>query len=151
MELTERECARLVCRSRLDVLQALGERVCRVERLKSPDNREIVTLENLRAAVRIPQDPPPLNGRSFDVRAHPLGFGIVELTLPAGVVSREELEGRFGPGTSLPIMPEGSSFPFLYKVNVQEPRARCSMFAYCTGQDLRASVVEITFRTESEM
>ena len=148
-ELTESDFQQVVAASRVETLMAIGKRLCHIEFEHTSPDKSIVTLENLTAAFGIPQQPPPLEGRAIDLRAHPLGFGIIELSLPVGRLNRAEIERRFGQGHLMPRLHLDVPHDFHYWIRDDDPKGRSSLFASCTDdRDRRASVVRITYRTE---
>jgi hypothetical protein len=148
-ELTESDFHQVVAASRVETLMAIAKRLCHIRFEHASSGESIVTLENLTAAFGIPQRPFPLEGKAIDLRAHPLGFGIIELSLPVGRLNRAEIERRFGKGHLLPRLHLEVPHDFHYWISDDDPKGRSSLFAGCTDdRDMRASIVRITYRTE---
>jgi hypothetical protein len=147
-ELTEKEFGTLVAARRVEVLYRLCEQLAHLTFLRTENDRDVVTLEHLNAAFG-PRDPAPVGATNIRMRVHPLGFGIVELDLPPGTLTRAVLETRFGNGREQPRLHTNTPFVFGYDIAATDPVGRCSLFANCVDDAPDASVISITFRTET--
>lgn len=104
----------------LRLLRSMAERLCAVATGAEGE---------IRAALAIPADPPPLGASGLEVTGGVLSRASVELRFSPPALTRAQLDGLFGQGTALPRTGMGASHVLAYEVRIAGAPACVSIFA----------------------
>jgi hypothetical protein len=104
-----------------EILLSVAERLCQVVTGAEAE---------IRSALAMPTEPPPLRAREVEVCAGVLSRASVELRWSPPVLKMSEIDRVFGgPGEALPRTGAGASHVFAYPVAVSGAPARVTVFA----------------------
>lgn len=122
------------------VLRRLAERLCAVE---------LGSESEMRTALGVPVDPPPLGASHCYLRGGPLSLATVELQFESPKLIRAELDSILGEGELLPRTGPGARFVLAYEVQVAGAPAMVRIFARFSEPPQAASaLLGVTLRID---
>ena len=121
-------------------LRTLAERLCAVANGGA---------EEIRRALAMPLDPPPLGAREVEVTAGVLSVAAVELRWSPPLFTRAQLDGVFGQGQALPRTGPYASHVIAYTVAVAGSPAKVTVFAsFARSPEPEVAAKNVLFRID---